>query len=150
MKKSSTLLLVTSLSLLWMSDAFAACKSNDMNGTWAIQALTSVLGDQLLSCKVILGTDRGTTTVHPESSCLLKYNATAQIKRILGGNASLAKDCSFEITMNVDPTGYIIMKGDLSRNKQIANAQFNTNQLPENIQNNGYANYWGVATLVRK
>jgi hypothetical protein len=133
-----------------MPDAFAACKSNHMNGTWAIQALTSVLGDQLLSCKVILGTDRGTTTVQPESSCLLKYNATAQVKRMLGGNAALAKDCSFEIIMNVDPSGYIIMKGDLARNKQIANAQFNTNQLPENIQNNGYANYWGVATLVRK
>ena len=135
---------------LWSSGVHAACSSVDMQGTWAVQALTSVMGNQLLTCKLEVNQRRGAASVDPSTSCLLKYNQTAQIKNVLGGTITIEKDCSFEITVDVDPKGYIILKGDLARNKQVANAQFNTNQLPENLINNGYLNYWGIASLIKK
>ncbi len=137
-------------SLFYLSDVSAACVPKDMNGTWAVQALTSVMGNQLLSCKLIITSEKGVGSVDPRTNCLLKYNQSAQVKAVLGGKVEVSKDCSFEVTIDVDPAGYIIMEGDLARNKQTANARFNTNQLPENIQNNGYANYWGIASLVKK
>lgn len=136
--------------LFLASEAEAGCNTKDMQGTWAVQALTSVMGNQLLSCQIIIQSESGKSVVDPKTSCLLKYNQSALTKTALGGTASISRDCKFSISVDVDPKGYIILEGDLAKNKQVGNARFNTNQLPENALNNGYLNYWGIASLIRK